>query len=178
MSIENGDFCPASSDRDVVLLGVRHQRLTATELPLRHGAMTWMPGDSVRAELERTSSLPLPVAPWLIASAPCSAAISTRRLAIKGRGSTCRGGTGPHRRWPSNIGYTKSRTNSSRTSSMWMFSAGTPISSALAWAGSTFFTLTEVGGERDDLGAVRLLEPTQDDGGVETTAVGEYDLHG
>ena len=44
-------------------------------------------------------------------------------------------------------------------------------------SGFDLFSLPKVGGEGDDLCVVGLLQPTQDDGGVETTAVGEYNLH-
>jgi hypothetical protein len=80
----------------------------------------------------------LPVAPWEIELAPVFFAISTRRLAISGRAIEV-----PSRYSPSytvlqrNIGKTKSRTNSSRRSSMKMFFGLMPICSALARAGSS-----------------------------------------
>ena len=85
-----------------------------------------------------TWSLPLPVAPCAIASAPVFFAIATRCLAINGRAIEV-----PSRYSPSysalarNIGNTKSRTNSSRRSSMKMFAGLMPILMALARAGRT-----------------------------------------
>ena len=67
---------------------------------------------------KRTWSLPLPVAPCEIASAPTLRAVSTSALAMSGRAIEV-----PRRYSPSysalarNIGKTKSRTNSSRRSS-------------------------------------------------------------
>ena len=52
----------------------------------RHGAITLMFGFSAYAPIsKRTWSLPLPVAPWLIASAFVAAAMSIRCFAISGR---------------------------------------------------------------------------------------------
>ena len=52
----------------------------------RHGAMTGMSGaNALIASSKRTWSLPLPVQPWQMASAPSFFAISTSRLAMIGR---------------------------------------------------------------------------------------------
>ena len=39
-----------------------------------------------------------------------------------------------------------------------------------------FFALTDVGGEGDDFAVIDILQPLQDDGGVEATGVGEDDF--
>ena len=36
--------------------------------------------------------------------------------------------------------------------------------------------LPDVGGEGDDLGVVRLFQPRQDDGGIETAGIGKHDF--
>src|SRR5690606_31580106 len=41
-----------------------------------------------------------------------------------------------------------------------------------------FLFLAEVDAQGDDLRVVRLLEPFEDDGGIETTGIGQNDLHG
>ena len=53
-----------------------------------------------------------------------------------------------------------------------------PVFFAFSRRPSSSSRLTDVGAERDDLGAVRLLEPREDDGGVEASAVREDDLLG
>ena len=46
----------------------------------------------------------------------------------------------------------------------------------LAARGLELLALPEVGGEGHHLAAVAVLEPSQDDGGVEPARVGEHDL--
>ena len=48
----------------------------------------------------------------------------------------------------------------------------------LARAGSSFLALADVGGEGHDFAAVGVLQPFQDDGGVEAAGVGEHDFPG
>ena len=53
---------------------------------MRQGAITGMSGaKALMASSKRTWSLPLPVQPWQMASAPSALAISTSRLAMMGR---------------------------------------------------------------------------------------------
>ena len=54
----------------------------------------------------------------------------------------------------------------------------TPAAVALARAGSEFFALADVGGEGDDLAAVGVLQPFEDDGGIQTARIGEDDFLG
>ena len=54
---------------------------------IRHGAMIFMSGASaLMPSSKRIWSLPLPVAPWQMATAPSFLAISTRRFAMAGTG--------------------------------------------------------------------------------------------
>ena len=62
----------------------------------RAGPMTRMARFNARADTSiRTWSLPLPVHPWAIAAADSISAISTRRLAIRGRPSAVASGYCP-----------------------------------------------------------------------------------
>ena len=77
---------PADLQGDVVGLGVVDLLVPAFDVPLRQGAMIFMVGaNRLMASSNRTWSLPLPVQPWAMASAPSALAISTRRLAMMGR---------------------------------------------------------------------------------------------
>ena len=49
---------------------------------------------------------------------------------------------------------------------------------SLGARGFELLALAEVGGERDHLAAVGVLEPLEDDGGVQAAGVREHDLRG
>ena len=49
---------------------------------------------------------------------------------------------------------------------------------SLGSRGFELLALAEVGGERDHLAAVGVLEPLEDDGGVQAAGVREHDLRG
>ena len=50
----------------------------------------------------------------------------------------------------------------------------TPNFFALARAGASFLALADVGGERDDFAVIGVLQPFQDDRGVEAAGIGEH----
>ena len=59
---------------------------------------------------------------------------------------------------------------------MKMFSCLMPNLQRLLARRLEFFALADVGRERDDFGVVVVLQPLQDDGGVEAARVGEHDF--
>ena len=79
-------------------------------------------------------------------------------------------------RWRGTSGTRKSRTNSSRRSSMKMFSGLMPSAQRLLARGPELLALAEVGGEGHHLAAIGGLQPLQDDRGVEPAGIGEHDL--
>jgi hypothetical protein len=52
----------------------------------------------------------------------------------------------------------------------------TPNCSAFLRAGSSFLALADVGGEGDHLALIGVLQPFEDDRGVEAARIGEHDF--
>src|SRR6187399_1465114 len=128
----------------------------------RHGAMTRMFGASAYAlSSKRTWSLPLPVAPCEIASAPVFVAISTSRFAIGVRAK--------HR-----VHEVADEFLLQVLDVDVLF-----LDAELQRLGARrldLLALADIGSERHDLAAVRALQPFQDHRRVEPAGIRKYDF--